>query len=43
MLIEQTLSTWLPWPLSGRTRTLNVAAYCAPVSSILAGQQRIGR
>jgi hypothetical protein len=28
------------WPLFVRTRTLNVAAYCAPVSSIPAGQQK---
>ena len=28
------------WPLFGRQTTLNVAAYCAPVSSISAGQQR---
>ena len=27
------------WPLFGRTTTLNVAAYCAAVSSISAGQQ----
>ena len=29
----------LPWPHSGRTRTLNAAAYCAPVSTVWAGQQ----
>jgi hypothetical protein len=28
------------WPLFGRQTTLNVAANCAPVSSISAGQQR---
>ena len=31
------------WPLFGRTRTLNVAAYCAPMSSILAGQRSNGQ
>jgi hypothetical protein len=28
------------WPFFGRQTTLNAAAYCAPVSSISAGQQR---
>ena len=31
------------WPLFGRQTTLNVATYCAPVSSISAGQQRNGQ
>jgi len=31
------------WPLSGRQTTLNAASYCAPVSSISAGQQRNGQ
>ena len=31
------------WPLSGRQTTLNAANYCAPVSSISAGQQRNGQ
>ena len=31
------------WPLFGRQRTLNAAIYCAPVSSISAGQQRNGQ
>jgi hypothetical protein len=30
----------MPWPLFGRTTTLNAATYCASVSSISAGQQR---
>ena len=29
----------LPWPHFGRTRTLNAAAYCVPVSNISAGQR----
>ena len=31
------------WPLFGRTRTLNAAAYCAPVSIVWAGHQWIGQ
>ncbi len=31
------------WPLFGRTATLNVAAYCALVSTVSAGQQRNGQ
>ena len=31
------------WPLFGRQTTLNAAAYCAPVSSISAGQQGSGQ
>jgi len=31
------------WPLFGRQTTLNAANYCAPVSSISAGQQRNGQ
>jgi hypothetical protein len=31
------------WPLFGRQTTLNAATYCAPVSSISAGQQRSGQ
>jgi len=31
------------WPLFGRQTTLNAASYCAPVSSISAGQQRNGQ
>jgi hypothetical protein len=34
---------WLPWPHFGRTRTLNAAAYCAPVSTVWAGQQWNGQ
>ena len=33
----------LPWPHFGRTRTLNAAIYCAPVSSISAGQRGNGQ
>jgi hypothetical protein len=33
----------LPWPHFGLTRTLNAAIYCAPVSSIPAGQQGNGQ
>src|SRR5215470_5411794 len=31
------------WPHFGRTRTLNAAMYCAPVSSISAGQRANGQ
>ena len=33
----------LPWPHFGRTRTLNAAIYCVPVSSISAGQRGNGQ
>jgi hypothetical protein len=33
----------LSWPHFGRTRTLNAAIYCAPVSSISAGQRGNGQ
>ena len=33
---------WPFWPLFGRTRTLNAAAYCASMSTVSAGQQRNG-
>jgi hypothetical protein len=31
---------WPRWPFFGRRTALNIAAYCAPASSISAGQQR---
>ena len=34
---------WPFWPLFGRTRTLNAAAYCASMSTVSAGQQRNGQ
>lgn len=34
---------WPRWPLFGRRTTLNAATYCAPISSIPAGQQRNGQ
>jgi hypothetical protein len=38
------LDTAMPrWPLFGRPRTLNAAAYCAPMNTISAGQQRNGQ
>ena len=40
---SQRKEVWPSWPLFGRRRTLNVATYCAPVSSISAGQQRNGQ
>ena len=36
-------TAWPRWPLFGRQTTLNVAICCAPVSSILAGQQQNGQ
>ena len=33
-------TVWPRWPLFGRPRALNAAAYCAPVSTVSAGQQR---